>query len=256
MFKSLHKQITWSSVILPQIAGDNENCSKPRNHAGRSAIITSEANKSILQWNHTQKKGGLSCITTSRAENCSRVGPERIRIFNKGLWSQINVYWQLVSPQKLHTRHECKYIFAYSGNTIYPWVNLYEWGMNETSLTGTVYPHRYCILSRVLRIWLTGTAYPHRYCISSRVPRIWLTGIEDMTHGQCISSRVLRIWLTGTEDMTHRYWGYDSRIMNILTGATYVKRFGVGSWNLWLLILIYGASKKVISSSIGYLMLP
>ena len=45
----------------------------------------------------------------------------------------------------------------------YPWVNLYEWRMNETSLTGTAYPHRYCIPSRVLRIWLTGT--------------------DDMTHG-------------------------------------------------------------------------
>ena len=42
----------------------------------------------------------------------------------------------------------------------HPWVNLYEWRMNETSLMGTAYPHRYCIPSWVLRIWLTGTAYP------------------------------------------------------------------------------------------------
>ena len=78
----------------------------------------------------------------------------------------------------------------------YPWVNLYEWRMNETSLTGTAYAHRYCISSPVLRIWLTCT--------------------EDMTHGYCISSRVLRIWLTGTEDMTHRYWWYDSQVLHIV----------------------------------------
>ena len=83
----------------------------------------------------------------------------------------------------------------------YPWVNLYEWEMNEISLTGTAYPHAYCIPSRVLRIWLTGTAYPHRY---------W--GYD---------ARVLRIWLTGTEDMTHGYWGYDisSRVLHTLTGT-------------------------------------
>ena len=45
----------------------------------------------------------------------------------------------------------------------YLWVNLCEWRMNETSLTGTAYPHGYCISSQVLRIWLTGT--------------------DDMTHG-------------------------------------------------------------------------
>ena len=66
------------------------------------------------------------------------------------------------------------------------------------------HPHRYCIPSRVLRIWHTGTAYPHRYWgYDSRVLRTWLTGTEDMTHRYCISSRVLRIWLTGTEHMTH-----------------------------------------------------
>ena len=80
----------------------------------------------------------------------------------------------------------------------YPWVNLYEWRVNETSLIGTAYPHRYCIPSRVLRIWLTGT--------------------EDMTHGYCISSRVLHI-LTGTEDMTHGYWWYESRVLHILSGT-------------------------------------
>ena len=86
----------------------------------------------------------------------------------------------------------------------YLWVNLYEWRMNETSLTGTTYSHGYCIPSRVLRIWLTSTAYPHWYWgYDSRVLHI-LTGTEDMTHGYCIPSRVLRIWLTGTEDMTHR----------------------------------------------------
>ena len=31
-------------------------------------------------------------------------------------------------------------------------------------------------------------------------------------------SRVVHI-VTGTEDMTHRYWGYDSRIMHIVTGT-------------------------------------
>ena len=84
----------------------------------------------------------------------------------------------------------------------YPWVNLYEWRMNETSLTGTVYPHRYCIPSQVLRIWLTGT--------------------EDMTHGYWwYDSRVLHI-LTGTEDMTHGCWGYVSRVLMIwLTGNAY-----------------------------------
>ena len=83
----------------------------------------------------------------------------------------------------------------------YLWVNLYEWRMNETSLTGTAYPHRYCIPSRVLRIWLTGT--------------------DDMTHRYCIPSSVLRVWLTGTEDMTHGYWRYDSRVMHILMGTAY-----------------------------------
>ena len=67
----------------------------------------------------------------------------------------------------------------------YPWVNLYEWRMNETSLTGTAYPHRYCISSRILRMWLTGT--------------------EDMTHGYWgYDSRVLRIWLTGTAYSLYR----------------------------------------------------
>ena len=99
----------------------------------------------------------------------------------------------------------------------YPWVNLYEWRMNETSLMGTAYPHRYCIPSRVLRIWLTGTEdMTHGYCISSRywgydsrVLMIWLTGTA-YPHGYwgydsryCIPWRVLKIWLTGTDDMTH-----------------------------------------------------
>ena len=65
----------------------------------------------------------------------------------------------------------------------YPWVNLYEWRMNETSRTGAAYPHRYCIPSRVLRIWRTGTEYPHWYWEhDSRVLHI-LTDTEDMTHG-------------------------------------------------------------------------
>ena len=92
----------------------------------------------------------------------------------------------------------------------YPWVNLYEWRMNETSLTGTAYPHRYWGYdSRVLRIWLTGTAYPHRYW--------WY------------DSRVLHI-LTGTEGMTHGYWGYDSRVLMIwLTGNAYPHRYCIPS---------------------------
>ena len=88
--------------------------------------------------------------------------------------------------------------------------------MNETSLTATAYPHRYCIPS--------GTEdMTHRYCISSPVLRIWLTGTENMTHGYCISSRVLRIWL-----------GYDSRVLMIwLTGTAYSLyrvRFGLLQW--------------------------
>ena len=82
----------------------------------------------------------------------------------------------------------------------YPWgyavpVSKFIWMKNEWK-----FPHRYCIFSQVLRIWLTGTAYSHRY---------W--GYD---------SRVLHI-LTGTEDMTHGYWWYDSRVMHILTGTAY-----------------------------------
>ena len=58
--------------------------------------------------------------------------------------------------------------------------------------------------SRVLRIWLTGTAYPHRYCIPLRVLRIWLTGTAYPHRYWGYDSRVLRIWLTGTNDMTHK----------------------------------------------------
>ena len=81
----------------------------------------------------------------------------------------------------------------------YRWVNLYEWRMNETSLTGNAYAHGYCISSRVLMIWLTGTAYPHGY---------W--GYD---------SRVLHT-LTGTA-YPHGYWGYDSRVLHTLTGTAY-----------------------------------
>ena len=99
----------------------------------------------------------------------------------------------------------------------YPWLNLYKWRINEISVTGTAYPHRYCIPSRVLRIWLMGAAYPHWYWgYDSRVLRIWLTGTEDMTHGYCIS-------FTGTEDMTHGYWSYDSWVMIIwFTGTDHM----------------------------------
>ena len=94
----------------------------------------------------------------------------------------------------------------------YPWVNLYEWRMNETSLMGTAYPHRYWGYdSRVLRIWLMGTAYPHGYWgydsrvlhtltvikdYDSRVLMIWLMG-NAYPHGYCIPSRVLHIVYTG-----------------------------------------------------------
>ena len=144
----------------------------------------------------------------------------------------------------------------------YPWGNFHSFFIHINLLTGTAYPqeywghdsrelhtltgtedmtHRYCISSRVLRIWLTGTeyphgywgydsrvlriwlmgtAYPHRYWgYDSRVLRIWLTGTA-YPHGYWrYDSWVLRIWLTGTEDMTHRYWGYDSQVLHILTGT-------------------------------------
>ena len=52
------------------------------------------------------------------------------------------------------------------------------------------------------------------------VLRIWLTGTA-YPHGYWgYDSRVLHI-LTGTEDMTHGYWWYDSRVMHILTGTAY-----------------------------------
>ena len=61
-----------------------------------------------------------------------------------------------------------------------PWVNLYKRRMNEILFTGTAYPHRYCIPSTELIIWLTGT--------------------EGMTHGYWgCDSRVLHIVYTGWE---------------------------------------------------------
>ena len=154
----------------------------------------------------------------------------------------------------------------------YPWVNLYEWRMNETSLTGTAYPHRYCIPSRVLRIWLMGTAYPHwHWGYDSRVLRIWLTGTA-YPHGYWgYDLRVLRIWLTGTEDMTHGYWGYDSRVMHILTGTAY-SLYRVLRWLRSTLNLINNlvptmslipkrcflsaGQKKISFGSLGYPVLP
>ena len=38
--------------------------------------------------------------------------------------------------------------------------------------------------------------------------------------------------------------------------TTVLKRLGGGSWNLVILILIYGEWKQVISGSLGYLVLP
>ena len=109
----------------------------------------------------------------------------------------------------------------------YPWGKFHSFFIHINLLTGNEdmthgywwYDSRYCISSRVLRIWLTGTEDMTRgYCISSQVLRIWLTGTDYMTHGYCISSRVLRIWLTGTA-YPHGYWGYDSRVMHTLTGT-------------------------------------
>ena len=92
-------------------------------------------------------------------------------------------------------------------------------------LTGTEdITHRYCISSRVLRIWLMSTAYPPGYWGYDLQVLHILTGAEDMSHGYWgYNSWVLHILTcTGTEDMTHRYWGYDSRVLMIwLTGNAY-----------------------------------
>ena len=46
-------------------------------------------------------------------------------------------------------------------------------------------------------------------------------GTEDMTHGYWgYDSQVLQS-LTGTEDMAHEYWWYDLRVMHILMGTAY-----------------------------------
>ena len=135
-----------------------------------------------------------------------------------------------VHPVKLYAGEDMQYLWVISSVPVshilstredmqYLWVNLYEWRMNETSLMNTAYPHRYCIPSRVLRIWLTGIAYPHRYWgYDSRLLMIWLTGTAYPHRYWGYDSRVLMIWLTGTA-YPHRYWGYDSRVLHILRGT-------------------------------------
>ena len=157
------------------------------------------------------------------------------------LWVISSVPVRICIPRESHPQYLWVIILSTCEDMHYPWVNLYEWRMNETSLTGTAYPHRYCISSRVLRIWridtedmthgycissqvlricLTGNAYPHRYWgYDSQVLRIWLTG-DAYPHGYWgYDWQVLRIWLTGTA-YPHGYWGYDSQIPRIwLTGT-------------------------------------
>ena len=43
----------------------------------------------------------------------------------------------------------------------------------------------------------------HMYCMLSKILRIWLTGAEDMTHEYCIPSQVLHT-LTGTAYSLYR----------------------------------------------------
>ena len=74
----------------------------------------------------------------------------------------------------------------------YPWVTLFEWKMNEVSLTGIAYPHGYRrSSSQVLWVCLTGiNDLPQRYCeYVSRALMIFLMG-SGYPHGHCVSSRV------------------------------------------------------------------